>query len=237
MLAAAIVLAVWFVAQGGLKAAWLLACRNVANVVHFVVVGLLWLEYRTTSARRRAGKEPARVAVAAAALADRLRSAATTLHDQHPRREVRWVRWPLAVCAGLVIASTVGWQVMTRANPTSDVTYGLSRAFEAWRAVEAWADVPDDRRAARGPALRPPAPAVASVRRRRTRLQVRLTCGQLDACAGTVLVTTGGGRRLRTRRVRVARGEIASLTLWFGQRPPNGVLVTVAETERRRAKR
>jgi hypothetical protein len=199
-----VVLLGWFVAKGGIPVAWSAFCRWGAVAVDAVLGLVLLVEYRSTSARRRRGEPPLHALVTLSQASARLIDRAARLHDAHAEARRSVGRMPWKVCLSLLVASVAAWVVMDRVPADSRVSYELSRAWERWRDVEAWADVPAGRRAERGPGLPVPLPALTGTRRTGPTIRVGVACEANDPCSGRLIVRSGGGRLLLIRRVHVA---------------------------------
>ena len=223
----------WYLLTGGLSAVWHGAWRWGAVAVMLVLAAAVWPEYRLTRARRRRGLPPYSWAVAIAGPLGWVQTRAAAIWDAHqrerapraepglesaperpigtepPRRRRRGspARWIVALV--MVAGSWVLWQVMVaHEDRTEESTYGLSYYFQWWRDVEDWADVPDDRRAAPGPALDADghAPMIVLVRTRRRTHTVRVTVrcpSRTTVCRGDVRIRDAHGEELDRQRVRV----------------------------------
>jgi hypothetical protein len=217
-LAVVVVLLVWFVATGGLRVLWHAACRWTALAVDELAGLVTLVEYRSTSARRKRDEAPSSAALAASELAARTLDRAARLHERHASSDKRLGRVPWEACLVLLALSAAAWIAMDRVPPDSRVSHELSKAWERWRDVEAWADVPDSRRAERGPGLPVPLPVIVGTRRVGGSVRVRIACSGNDSCHGRVIVRSGGGRLLLIRHVRVEQDSSALLLVGLAGR-------------------
>lgn len=228
------VLLVWFVARGGLVSLWHGVIRWSAAVAAAAVALALEVEYYVTTARRRRGMAPYAWAIALADPVERVQGAAAAIwaaHAPRPRGHWRRTRMPWLLAILLVVTGAAAWELMTRLDPATETTYQLSRAFQEWRGLENWADVPEERRAAPGPALdadgHAPKPRLVHVDHRPGRIRVRLRCARIVTCRSEVRVLTSRGRIVTTELVRLAPAARTTLSL----RARHGARVTLARAD------
>lgn len=200
-------LVLWLlVVRWGIAGTWNAACRGFAYLVNLVLGLVLLPEYAVTRSRRRRGQAPWPVAVAAGHVTDQVRASAVALYDRHPPPAGRSRRppWSLLLCLALV--PTLLWLVMHTLSVTTEAKYSLSDLFQHWRDVEAWADVPPDRRAARG-APTEPRPAIASAARHGDEVRVRLRCLRTRPCVATLVARGRSGDAVASKFVAVPAGH------------------------------
>lgn len=224
---ALVIALVWFVlVYRGLPSLWRWTCRSAAISVDVIVGIALLPEYLLTTARRTRGGQPGSIALAASPLAEHVLNAATALYQRHlpkrqdeqastesagggtqsrpkpaltkPKRRFPWVSCGLviAVCAG-------GWIAMDHMSRADEAKRTLADAFEYWREVEAWANVPPSRRAPLGD---PVIPLIVNISYHHSLARMSLHCGGENACAGTVNIRAPSGAVLVSKAVELPAG-------------------------------
>jgi hypothetical protein len=148
---AVIIVLLWFLfVRRGLGALWQALCRGAANVVT-VVVGLALLpEYATTTARRRRGQPPGRVALVIARPSEMFLDGAASLHERHQEKKKRSSKPPWKLSLLVVVAAAAAWLTMDSLPARDPAKRDLARIYQHWRDIEVWADVDREHRAAPG---------------------------------------------------------------------------------------
>lgn len=208
---ALVVLLAWFVfVQRGLPSLWHAICRGAARIVDLLVGVLVLLEYALTTARQRRGESPGNATMVVSNVAERVLDGAGGLYERHTREAIKWKRPPWIVCGVVIAVCGVAWLVMDLTDNGSPVKQELSSVYDHWRDVEAWADVPADRRA--DPAIAwAPLPEVMRIHHRGRMVGVTLACRTADRCRGHLILRTATGTRLRARLVDVRGRSVGTV--------------------------
>jgi hypothetical protein len=207
----------WFLLRcNGIAVVWAALWRGVAMLGQVVIGFLLLPEYFRTRRRRLQGLEPTPGAFARGDAADRLLDGLEGVHERHTREPVAWRRapWKTAIVIGLAFL-TAG--ILMQSLPAeSETAQQLARAYERWRDVERWAEVPASDRAVEGGALALAAtPALRTVARDGTALRVTLQCSSPDACTARLVVRSLAGQTLASRDVIVEAGTAKTTSFQF----------------------
>jgi hypothetical protein len=148
---ALIIVLLWFLfVRRGLGALWQALCRGAANAVT-VLVGLVLLpEYAMTTARRRRGEAPGRIALVMARPSEMILDGAASLHERHQEKKKRSSKPPWKLSLFVIVAAAAAWITMDSLPAREPAKRDLARIYQHWRDVEVWADVDREHRAASG---------------------------------------------------------------------------------------
>jgi hypothetical protein len=204
--AVVVVLAFWFlVLRNGFAVLWAAFWRAVAVVGELVISLCLLPEYLQTRRRRLDGLEPKPAALARGDVAERILDWLDGVHERHVRAPVAWRRAPWRTTGVIGLALLVAGILMQTLPAESQAAQQLARAYERWRDVERWAQVPASDRAVEGDALvLATTPALRTVMRDGSALRVTLQCSGSSECTARLVVRSLDGRTVASRDVSLA---------------------------------
>ena len=209
---AVLIVVFWFVlVREGISELWRSACRSVAWITDVVVSLALLPEYAITTARRRRGDTPGRLALLMAGPSEVLLNGAVSLYERHEHKSERSKkRPPWTVCVLVVIVVAGAWVTMDDLAAGEPTKRQLSGLYERWRDIEAWADVDPRHRAAAGEmgAFKVGRPLSTG----RT-IRVKVRCPGEAACAGMVIARKMYGIELASEPVALDAGVATTIKL------------------------
>jgi hypothetical protein len=212
----------WFVVvRKGVAELWRGTWRGVAWLIDVTVRLALLPEYAITTARRRRGDAPGRLALLMAGPSETVLDGAVSLHERHERRTERSKkRPPWKLCAFVVITVAAAWVTMDSLAAGEPAKRQLAQVYERWRDVEAWADVRPGQRAAAGER------GVFKVGRpRRDGLTARVTarCPGEASCAGVIIARNRYGVELASMPLAVDARAAKTVKLILARGAPGSV--------------
>ena len=209
---ALLIAAFWFAfLRRGAAESWRVACRGVARLIDVTVSLALLPEYAITTARRRRGDGPGRLALLIAGPSEVVLNSAASLYERHESKtQPSRKRPPWRLCAFVVIAVALAWVTMDNVATGEPAKRQLARAYEHWRAVQAWADVYPGRRAGAGDMG---VFKIGRPRRDGSTIRVRVGCPGEASCAGMVIARNAYGIELASMAFAVDAGAGTTMKL------------------------
>lgn len=209
---ALLIAAFWFAfLRRGAAESWRVACRGVARLIDVTVSLALLPEYAITTARRRRGDGPGRLALLMAGPSEVVLNSAVSLYERHERKvEPSRKRPPWKLCALVVIAVAIAWVMMNDLEAGEPAKRDFARAFERWRDVEDWADVHPRHRAAAGEMG---VFKLGRLHRAGLTIRVRTRCPGEASCAGMVIARNTYGVEMASMPLAVDAGAAKTVKL------------------------
>lgn len=215
---ALVVAILWLVfVRRGIGDAWRGLCRGSARLVDLVISVALLPEFLMTTARRRRGRPPGRLALLLAGPSEFILDRAASLYARNQREKRSSGKLPWKLCLLLVAASTGAWLVMDNSSPGDPTRRQIAQVYEYWRNVEAWADVNPARRAAPGEAG---ILEVDRVHRVGYSIRVVVSCPGVDSCAGVMIARNRYGTQVSSAPVAIDANSSATARLGLGSVSP-----------------
>lgn len=185
-------------------------CRASARLVDFVASAAVLPDYVVTSARRRRGGQPGRVALLMAGPACSVFDAAAALYERNEPKAKTTKKLPWKLCLLILGAPAAAWLIMDNASPGDASRHQLAQVYEYWRSIEAWANVNPTRRAGPGEMG---IFAVGQVHRAGLVIHVTLSCPGDESCAGVIIARNTYGTQLSSKPLAIDAGATATTAL------------------------